>query len=178
MTPLVCKYDHCCLERTRVMSCPLFLKYRLIPGLAYTLKVRFCPDEWRYFYDCIQVHCKVRIWQFGLLLSCKHVGSDPIFNNRSVKISRRLNWCFWSLHIFFYTFPLIQLNLMLSQGDEKLLIPVHAYPVIGDLHIPPCIDLPDVPLGKRCVSHNPKWSMFWLPLCPRAPFSVWIHPYK
>uniref|UniRef100_A0A3Q3WCC6 Cep192-like domain-containing protein n=1 Tax=Mola mola TaxID=94237 RepID=A0A3Q3WCC6_MOLML len=66
-------------------------KYRLIPGLAYTLKVRFCPDEWRYFYDCIQVHCK---------------------------------------------------------GDEKLLIPVHAYPVIGDLHIPPCIDLPDVPLGK------------------------------
>ncbi|XP_075951224.1 cilia- and flagella-associated protein 221 [Anarhichas minor] len=66
-------------------------KYRLIPGLAYTLKVRLCPDEWRYFYDCIRVHCK---------------------------------------------------------GEENLLIPVHAYPVIDDLHIPPRIDLSAVPLGQ------------------------------
>ncbi|XP_073318608.1 cilia- and flagella-associated protein 221 [Pagrus major] len=66
-------------------------KYRLIPGLAYTLKVRFCPDEWRYFYDCVRVHCK---------------------------------------------------------GEENLLIPVHAYPVIDDLQIPPHIDLPAVPLGQ------------------------------
>ncbi|KAM9334117.1 cilia- and flagella-associated protein 221 [Symphorus nematophorus] len=66
-------------------------KYRLIPGLAYTLKVRFCPNEWRYFYDCIRVHCK---------------------------------------------------------GEENLLIPVHAYPVIDDLHIPPRIDLSAVPLGQ------------------------------
>ncbi|XP_040888487.1 cilia- and flagella-associated protein 221 [Toxotes jaculatrix] len=70
-------------------------KYRLIPGLAYTLKVRFCPDEWRYFYDCVRVHCK---------------------------------------------------------GEENLLIPVHAYPVIDDLHIPPHIDLSAVPLGQS-VSH-------------------------
>ncbi|KAF0046219.1 hypothetical protein F2P81_002748 [Scophthalmus maximus] len=34
-------------------------KYRLIPGLAYTLQLSFCPDEWRYFYDCVRVHCKV-----------------------------------------------------------------------------------------------------------------------
>ncbi|XP_028318739.1 cilia- and flagella-associated protein 221 isoform X2 [Gouania willdenowi] len=33
-------------------------KYRLIPGLAYTLKVAFRPDEWRYFYDCVRVHCR------------------------------------------------------------------------------------------------------------------------
>ncbi|XP_051283316.1 cilia- and flagella-associated protein 221 [Dicentrarchus labrax] len=66
-------------------------KYRLIPGLAYTLKVRFYPDEWRYFYDCVRVHCK---------------------------------------------------------GEENLLIPVHAYPVIDDLHIPPHIDLSAVPLGQ------------------------------
>ncbi|XP_062301465.1 cilia- and flagella-associated protein 221 [Scomber scombrus] len=66
-------------------------KYRLIPGLAYTLKVQFCPDEWRYFYDCVRVHCK---------------------------------------------------------GEENLLIPVHAYPVIDDLRIPPHINLPAVPLGQ------------------------------
>ncbi|XP_020507399.2 cilia- and flagella-associated protein 221 isoform X1 [Labrus bergylta] len=70
-------------------------KYRLIPGLAYTVKVSFCPDEWRYFYDSVRVHCK---------------------------------------------------------GEENLLIPVHAYPVIDDLHIPPHIDLSAVPLGQS-VSH-------------------------
>ncbi|RVE75322.1 hypothetical protein OJAV_G00015970 [Oryzias javanicus] len=66
-------------------------KHRLIPGLAYTLKVAFCPDEWRYFYDCIHVRC---------------------------------------------------------EGEENLLFPVHAYPVIDDLHIPAHIDLSAVPLGQ------------------------------
>uniref|UniRef100_A0A3B4FKS0 Cep192-like domain-containing protein n=2 Tax=Haplochromini TaxID=319058 RepID=A0A3B4FKS0_9CICH len=70
-------------------------QYRLIPGLAYTLKVGFCPDEWRYFYDCIRVHCK---------------------------------------------------------GEDNLLIPVHAYPVIDDLHIPTHIDLPAVAL-RQSVCH-------------------------
>ncbi|XP_041637570.1 cilia- and flagella-associated protein 221 [Cheilinus undulatus] len=70
-------------------------KSRLIPGLAYTLKVCFCPDEWRYYYDSIRVHCK---------------------------------------------------------GEENLLVPVHAYPVIDDLQIPPHIHLSAVPLGQR-VSH-------------------------
>lgn len=39
----------------------------------------------------------------------------------------------------------------LSQGEDNLLIPVHAYPVIDDLRIPTHIDLPAVALGQRCV---------------------------
>lgn len=45
----------------------------------------------------------------------------------------------------------IQPTYTLSKGEENLLIPVHAYPVIDDLHIPPRIDLSAVPLGQRCV---------------------------
>uniref|UniRef100_A0A096LQS9 Cilia and flagella associated protein 221 n=1 Tax=Poecilia formosa TaxID=48698 RepID=A0A096LQS9_POEFO len=70
-------------------------KDRLIPGLAYTVNVAFCPDDWRYFSDCIRVHCK---------------------------------------------------------DEENLLIPVHAYPVISDLHIPTHIDLSAIPLGQS-VDH-------------------------
>uniref|UniRef100_UPI0037E83F04 cilia- and flagella-associated protein 221 n=1 Tax=Semicossyphus pulcher TaxID=241346 RepID=UPI0037E83F04 len=73
-------------------------KYRLIPGLAYALKIRFRPDEWRYFYDSVRIHCK---------------------------------------------------------GEDNLLIPVHAYPVIDDLHIPPHIDLSAVPLGQSVCQAIP-----------------------
>ncbi|XP_047195157.1 cilia- and flagella-associated protein 221 [Hippoglossus stenolepis] len=82
---------HIIPTQTRHFQSTYTKKCRLIPGLAYTVKVGFCPDEWRYFYDCIRVHC---------------------------------------------------------EGEENLLIPVHAYPVIDDLHIPPHIDLSAVPLGQ------------------------------
>ncbi|KTG33837.1 hypothetical protein cypCar_00016727 [Cyprinus carpio] len=38
------------------------------------------------------------------------------------------------------------------KGEENLLVPVHAYPVINDLHIPSHISLPLVPLGQS-ASH-------------------------
>ncbi|XP_029927489.1 cilia- and flagella-associated protein 221 isoform X2 [Myripristis murdjan] len=86
---------HIIPTQTKYFQTSYTKKYRLVPGLSYTVKVQFCPDEWRYFYDCIRVHC---------------------------------------------------------QGEENLLVPVHAYPVIDDLHIPTHIDLPATPLGQS-VSH-------------------------
>ncbi|CAB1327947.1 unnamed protein product, partial [Coregonus sp. 'balchen'] len=65
------------------------MQHRLVPGLSYTVKVHFCPKEWRYFYDCIR-------------------------------------------------------------GEENLQVPVHAYPIIDDLHIPTHITIPAVPLGQSC----------------------------
>ncbi|CAL8307565.1 unnamed protein product [Merluccius merluccius] len=87
---------HIIPTQTKYFQTTYTKKYRLIPGLAYTVKIHFCPDEWRYFYDCIRVHC---------------------------------------------------------EGEENLLIPVHAYPVIDDLRVPPHIHLPSVPLGHS-VSHS------------------------
>uniref|UniRef100_A0A8C6SCH4 Cep192-like domain-containing protein n=1 Tax=Neogobius melanostomus TaxID=47308 RepID=A0A8C6SCH4_9GOBI len=86
---------HILPTQTKYFQTTVTKKYRLVPGLAYTVKIQFCPDEWRYFYDCVRVHCK---------------------------------------------------------GEENLLIPVHAYPVIDDLHIPPRIDLPAAAL-QQSVSH-------------------------
>uniref|UniRef100_A0A4W5K9U4 Cep192-like domain-containing protein n=1 Tax=Hucho hucho TaxID=62062 RepID=A0A4W5K9U4_9TELE len=86
---------HIIPTQTKHFKTKYLKKHRLVPRLSYTVKVHFCPDEWRYFYNCIQVHCK---------------------------------------------------------GEENLQVPVHAYPIIDDLHIPTHITIPAVPLGQS-VSH-------------------------
>lgn len=118
---------------------------RLVPGLTLDCVVEFYPDEFRYYYDCIRIHTVVRF------VNC--------FNT---------SLCYLHLYWWIYHAHLMVVNSF--QGNENLIIPIHAFPVMNTSDFPSQMDFGMVPLGQSWVIPSPfsfpgdgqstEWSMF------------------
>lgn len=146
------------------------IQERLVPGLTIDCTIEFSPDEWRYYYDSIRINCPVSINITASNLD------QFIFLSYNSRISK--SRCFVAMHLLcniqtseiFKFVPLcspwrpfpgkrrkhsfrfecnISLLGTIFQGEENLVIPIHAYPVMSTKDFPTQFSFPPVPVGHK-----------------------------
>ena len=121
------------------INCVCFLqRSRLVPGLSLDITVQFRPTEWKYYYDCIRIHCKVHVHVLYLYKTCG-VTALCLIHYECAVLKAVMVECFSK--------PCND-ALLFTQDEQNLLVPIHAYPVMSTAKFPSHVRFPATPVGR------------------------------
>ncbi|RTG90190.1 uncharacterized protein DC041_0010608 [Schistosoma bovis] len=107
----------------------------LVPGYSITCRLIFFPDKPSYYEDCIRVHTEKCLVP-GYSITCRLIffPDKPSYYEDCIRVHT-------------------------EDHENQLVVPIYAYPVIGDFEFPEFIEFPPTNIGKNYSTCELKFEL-------------------